>query len=101
MSGSALRPVAALALLVASGSASAFDAPPADGACEYGRTIERALGSFAYRVVASGGYEQEAGRPVKVQVWQNDQRDWVITEAFLKQNRTCVVRSGIRLHMLY
>jgi len=101
MSGAAWRRVVALALSVISGSALAFDSLPADGKCEYGKAIERALGSFAYRVVVSGGYEGDGGRPVKVQLWQNDDRDWVITEAFLKQNRTCVVRSGVRLHMLY
>ncbi|WP_440995741.1 hypothetical protein [Arhodomonas sp. SL1] len=73
---------------------------PDDGECRRGKGIERMLGSHGYRVVVSGGYAA-ASPAVKVQIWENDERDWVLTEAFMNQNRTCVVRSGIRLHMMY
>lgn len=69
--------------------------------CEQGKGIERALGRAGFRVVASGGLESQQAMPVKLQVWQRDNRDWVITEAYMARNRTCVVRAGVRLHMLY
>lgn len=69
--------------------------------CEQGKGIERALGRAGFRVVASGGFESRQARPVKLQVWERENRDWVITEAYLARNRTCVVRAGIKLHILY
>ena len=69
--------------------------------CEEGKSIERALGRAGFRVVASGGFESGQARPVKLQVWERDNRDWVITEAYMARNRTCVVRAGEKLHMLY
>lgn len=92
---------AAFALLASADPLPAAGSMPGDGDCERGKTIERALGNRGYRVVLGGGYKVRADESVKVQVWQNEARDWVITEAFLEQNRTCVVRSGIRLHMMY
>ena len=95
--------VAALALaawcspVAAAGYVPGEDEP----ACEQGKGIERALGMHGYRVVVSGGDRGPGGRAVKLQVWQNDSDDWVITERLLDDRRTCVVRSGEALHMLY
>lgn len=69
--------------------------------CEQGKGIERALGRAGFRVVASGGFESRQALPVKLQVWERENRDWVITEAYMARNRTCVVRAGVKLHMLY
>lgn len=69
--------------------------------CEQGKSIERALGRAGFRVIASGGFESQQARPVKLQIWERENRDWVITEAYMARNRTCVVRAGRRLHMLY
>jgi hypothetical protein len=80
----------------------ASDYVPGDGrTCERGKGIERTLGMHGYRVVVSGGTRGPRDGRVKVQVWQNDGDDWVITERFLRERRTCVVRSGGRLHMMY
>lgn len=100
-SGAALHTAAALALLVCSGPAAGFDAVPEEGDCAGGSRIERALGSFGYRVVVSGADRARDDRPVKVQVWENDDREWVITEAFIHRKRTCVVRTGSHLFMMY
>lgn len=69
--------------------------------CENGKGIERELGERGFRVVVSGGYRMRDDRSVKVQIWENDDSRWVITEAFVGRNRTCVVRAGRGLHMLY
>jgi hypothetical protein len=95
------RSVAVAALLTAALPTMANEGAPREPGCESGKGIERALGSHGFRVVVSGGYQVREGRPVKVQIWENDNSDWVITEAFLRQRKTCIVRSGVRLHMLY
>lgn len=74
---------------------------PGTGDCATAGTIERTLGNHGYRVVMSGAHEEGDDRTVKLQVWENEDRDWVITEAFLNARRTCVVRTGHRLHMLH
>lgn len=80
----------------------ASDYVPGDGrTCERGKGIERALGMHGYRVVVAGGARGPRDEKVKVQIWQNDGDEWVITERFLRDRRTCVVRSGGRLHMMY
>ena len=91
----------ALVLFAATGVASVADSVPGDRECERGKGIERDLGERGYRVVVSGGYDGDAERPVKVQIWENPVEHWVITERFMQENRTCVIRSGRRLHMLY
>lgn len=83
--------------LVAADYLSGADEP----ACERGKGIERALGMHGYRVVVSGGDRDPRDRTVKMQIWRNDAGEWVITERFLRERRTCVVRSGVRLHMMY
>ena len=75
--------------------------PVAGGECQRGKAIERTLGKHGYRVVVSGGGPRDDARHIKVQVWQHEDGDWAITEAFIGRNRTCVVRTGTRLHMLY
>lgn len=92
---------AALVLLVSEAALSAVRAVPDDGACESGKGIERTLGRHGYRVVVSGGGDTENAEAIKIQVWENDEGQWVITEAFVGSNRTCVVRSGDQLHMMY
>jgi len=87
--------------MASSGPVAAFDSVPDEGECAGGSQIERALGSFGYRVVVSGADRAGEDRPVKVQVWENDDRNWVITEAFLQRRRTCVVRTGTHLFMMY
>ncbi|MGD8429634.1 MAG: hypothetical protein PVH31_04435 [Ectothiorhodospiraceae bacterium] len=87
------------ALSVASADASAAF-PPDQTYCRNGKIIERELGADGYRVVVAGGYRVTEGQPVKVQIWEGDERDWVITEASFAHNRTCIVRSGVKLHML-
>ena len=91
-----------IALLGGAGTAAAEDrrraGPPV---CERGKGIERELGQRGFRIVVSGGYRLRDDRRVKLQLWENEDSDWVITEAFLGRNRTCVVRSGRGLHMLY
>lgn len=93
--------ILAAALLTAGPPTLASEQVPGELGCEDGKGIERALGNHGFRVVVSGGYQFREGRPVKVQIWENDNSDWVITEAFMRQQKTCVVRSGVRLHMLY
>ncbi len=88
----------ALAPVVAAAAAGSV---PEEGACEPGKGVERALGRNGYRVVASGGSGASDDRSVKVQIWENDESDWVITEAFIDRDRTCVVRAGDQLHMMY
>ena len=99
------RPHTILAAVLALSSVpAAADGAPAvaeAGNCASGKAIERALGRHGFRVVVAGGYKARGERSVKVQVWENGERDWVITEAFLRERRTCVVRTGIRLHTLY
>lgn len=90
---------AALALVALPSTGIASRAPALH--CEQGKGIERALGRAGFRVVASGGFESAQARPVKLQVWERENRDWVITEAYMARNRTCVVRAGVKLHMLY
>lgn len=77
------------------------DVPGDERTCERGKGIERSLGMHGYRVVVSGGARGRENARVKVQIWQNECDDWVITERFLRERRTCVVRSGRRLHMMY
>lgn len=91
------------ALMCAGGIPVAHGAPaiPGTGACAAAGTIERTLGNHGYRVVMSGAYEAGDDRTVKLQVWENEDRDWAITEAFLGERRTCVLRTGRRLDMLY
>ncbi len=97
-----LGPGVGAAMALVSGAADAVGASiPEAGACEPGKTIERALGRNGYRVVVSGGSGASDDGSVKVQVWENDDGDWVITEAFIERNSTCVVRSGSGLHMMY
>ncbi len=95
--------IMALVLVVPAVPAAAADYVPGESgrACGRGEAIEHALGRYGYRVVASGG---DGGRPdqtVKMQVWENEQKDWVITERFMRERKTCVIRSGDRLHLLY
>lgn len=92
----------ALVTLSCGAPLTASDYVPGDGrACERGKGIERTLGMHGYRVVVSGGTRGPRDGRVKMQVWQNERDDWVITERFLRERRTCVVRSGGRLHMMY
>jgi hypothetical protein len=95
--------VAMLVLAVSAPQPAAANYVPGDQepACERGKEIERALGMHGYRVVVSGGDRGPRDRVVKMQIWQNDEGEWVITERFLHERRTCVVRSGGRLHMMY
>ena len=101
MTARILPPAIAMLLALCTTALHAAPALPDAGDCRRGKGIERTLGNHGYRVVVSGGYEGRGARSVKVQVWENEERDWVITEAFLRDRRTCVVRTGIRLHMMY
>jgi len=74
---------------------------PEAGACREDKGIERTLGRQGYRVVVSGGSATGSGGAVKVQIWERDDGQWVITETFVEGKQTCVVRSGNQLHMLY
>ena len=92
----------ALVMLPCGTLLTAADYVPGDGrTCAHGKGIERTLGMHGYRVVVSGGTRGPRDGRVKLQVWQNDRAEWVITERFLRERRTCVVRSGGRLHMMY
>ena len=90
-----------LGAALAMASAAAAPVPVAGGECQPGKGIERTLGKHGYRVVGSGGGPRDDERRIKVQVWQHEDGDWAITEAFIGRNRTCVVRTGTRLHLLY
>lgn len=91
------------ALAVPGGIPAAYGALaiPGTGDCATAGTIERTLGNHGYRVVMSGAHEEGDNQTVKLQVWENEDRDWVITEAVLGERRTCVLRTGRRLDMLY
>jgi hypothetical protein len=90
-------------LALVGGTRAAHGAPtiPEASECALGQAIEQTLGKHGYRVIMSGAYEESGERTVKIQMWENEDRDWVITEAFLYEQHTCVVRTGRRLHMLY
>lgn len=95
-----LPPIMAL-LLAVPVDVDARDGPRSALACEHGKGIERDLGQRGFRVVVAGGYRMRDDHPVKVQIWENEDSNWVITEAYIGRDRTCVVRTGRGLHMLY
>ncbi|MDZ7705599.1 MAG: hypothetical protein U5L04_14080 [Trueperaceae bacterium] len=98
-----LQVILASALMTSGGIPVVYGAPalPGTGDCATAGTIERTLGSHGYRVVMSGAHKEGDGHTVKLQVWENEDRDWVITEAFLGERRTCVLRTGRLLDTLY
>jgi|GEM_PF-2987969 len=93
--------LAAALIPVVATTADTTSGPGDRGACRLGKLIERALGEDGFRVVAGGGFAQSDAVPVKLQVWASHDRDWVITERFMGENRTCVVRTGRSWHVLY
>lgn len=103
MTGFGSMSAMALVLAMSAVPAAAADYVPGEGgrACERGKAIEHALGRYGYRVVASGGDGGRRDQTVKMQVWENEREDWVITERFMQEGKTCVIRSGDRLHLLY